>query len=208
MDVKALSAFFDKIEILAMNAHQEAVIKGIKKSAPELQEYFKKIVVDNSVWDYYNAYPSRNRTYSLFDAFDVQFKVKSNGFGFIKNIETDASKMAQHHSHSKYHQQGSPWRSRNALSVYNAAKNEYGESKNFIYDRDNGPNGIPDNSWIFDNFWKGLHPVTSFSDGEYEYSTEFTGSFKQNADKHIKEYNVKEWAVLFKNIKSEIRSFL
>lgn len=208
MDVRALSAFFNKIELLAMDAHQEAVIKGIKKSVPELQESFKKIVVDKSVWDYYNKYPAKNRMYSLFDAFDVKFKIKSNGFGFIKDIETDESKMAQHYSHSKYHQTGSPWRSRSGNDVYNKESATYESSKKFIYDKDNGPNGIPDNAWIFDNFWKGLHPITSFSDGDYEYSTEFTGSFKQNADKHLKEYNIKEWAVLFKNIKSEIKPFL
>lgn len=208
MDVKALSAFFNKVELLAIDAHQEAVIKGIKKSVPELQESFKKIVVEKSVWDYYDAYPAKNRSYSLFDAFDVQFNINSNGFGFIKNIETDESKMAPHSSGSKYHQTGSPWRSRNGYKVYDKESGEYKSSKKFIDDKISGPNGTPDNAWIFDNFWQGLHPITSFADGEYEYDTFFTGTFKQSADKHIKEYNVKEWAILFKNIKSEIKSFL
>lgn len=120
----------------------EAREKGLNECVPIVKSDMKTKVADKAVLEYYMEYtPKRyDRTGSLFDIFEG-FSKKS-GITIKGWVEDFPDRMPQHYSHSKLHQSGSEWISR------------YDSSFNF-----DGGNGIPESSWILENFWQGIHPI-------------------------------------------------
>lgn len=135
---KMMSEFIGRVdEVIRKKALKEAV-EIVKKD-------MKEKVIDRAVMDYYMDYiPTRyKRSYSLFNAF--QMHARQNGRTIHAWIEYDSDKIGEHYSHSPRHRYENPkgWVSR------------YDEK----FDPDGENNGVPQNEWIFDQFWAGIHPI-------------------------------------------------
>lgn len=91
---------------------------------------------------YYQDYePSKySRIGSLYDAWKITPFFK--GQNIVFNLNLDSDRLPQHYSRSKYHQSGSTWVSRS----------------DDAFDFDSDDNGVPENSWILQNFFQGIHP--------------------------------------------------
>lgn len=144
---------------------------------------------------YYQDYnPSRyKRIESLYNAWKITPLLK--GQNIVFNLNLDSDRLPQHYSRSKYHQSGSTWISR------------YDDS----FDFDSDDNGTPENSWILQNFFEGVHPrfiydrkLGAIIDESMQGSTVL-----QNMQKYINSYrqsgNMQR--ILLKHLKSQCRKY-
>jgi hypothetical protein len=121
---------------------QETVKEAGIKAQKDLVKETKKIIQH-----YYDAYSERKfePNYSLYRSYT--YENLTRGKTINVNVNFDASRLdGLYTSYSKYHQSGAPWE---AIEW----KKGYGAEPNKQY-------GAVESDFIFDHFWKGLHPVT------------------------------------------------
>ena len=115
---------------------------ALKSAAYELQMDVKNNICYRIVDEYYEEYdPTRyKRIHSLYDAWNMRAAIVGDRLHFYPDLDSD--RMPEHYSRSKFHKSGDTWISR------------YDDG----FDFDSDDNGRPENSWILDNFFKGIHP--------------------------------------------------
>lgn len=156
----AFAEVLDDCQAIATKALANAAKKAQKDIMIEADKYLQK---------YYAQYKPKKykRTKQLQKAITPIFNDKlSNGGGFIEiGVKYDPTPLMDlYRSNSWYHQSGNHWIGR--------------EDNDFDFDSQN--NGIPEASWILDNFIEGIHPRTRRSlngNGGYTYiPKQFSGT--------------------------------
>lgn len=147
----------------------------IKKVAEETQSKMLD-KAEKTLKQYYAEYTPRSyrRTGSLKKTI-MPYMIPSQGGGvssFEIGVKYDSGALSGvYHSNSYYHKSGGAW-----VSRYDSG-----------FDYNGSSNGIPQSSWIFNNFLEGIHPITTTGEATtdtgkkrktYTYSP-FQGATKQ-----------------------------
>lgn len=131
---------FAQVEKEYMERMRAAFASAAKKATEAIKQDYKTQVLDRAVEDYYDEYEPKlykNRTYSLYNIFNVNLEI--NGQIISVDSVANSDMIPQHYSNSYYHKSGSGWKD--------------------YYSRSNGTdNGMPESDWIFEQFIEGIHP--------------------------------------------------
>lgn len=130
---------FTAMERKIIEKSEEVCREALKTAAIELQQDIKENICYRIVDAYYEEYtPSRyRRMESLYNAWNITSSIVGDRLHFYPDLDSD--RLPQHYSNSQYHKYGSEW-----IDFYNRS--------------DDSDNGIPDNEWILENFFEGVHP--------------------------------------------------
>ena len=158
-----------------------------------------KIDIDNNICykvsdQYYQDYSPTIYTHrmgSLYDAWKITPFLK--GQNIVFNLNLDSDRLPQHTSGSWWHQAGGKWISR--------------EEADFNFNKQS--NGMPENSWILENFFKGIHPGYTLLDGMVVDNSKTTSTVLQNMQKYITKYRQsgKMQKILLKHLKNQCRKY-
>lgn len=133
---------FTEIERKIIETSNEVCQAALKSSAKELTTSIRNNVFYKVTDIYYEEYtPTRyKRLESLYGAWKVTNSINGDKISFHGNL--NSNRLPQHYSGSQYHKYGDRW-----ISQWD---------DDFDYDSDE--NGRPENSWILENFFEGIHP--------------------------------------------------
>lgn len=162
MLVESLKKFLQELQTELSQAAKQAIEDGTKASAPYIKEIVYKELIIPSVDEYYEEYSPtiyKKRMYDLYNIFEVD--IESNKSTIIIEGRVVDSQLSQHYSRSPRHKSGSEW-----ISRFDSPE---------IFDPIGEENGMPESSWIVDNFWEGIHPKMGIRNGDfYDESEKFS----------------------------------
>ena len=186
---------FTDLERKIIEMSEEVCRNALVASAVEI-----KIDIDTNICykvseAYYTDYsPTKyKRIESLYDAWKITPFLQ--GDRVIFNLNLDSDRLPQHRSTSKYHKNENEagW-----ISRYD---------DNFDFESDD--NGVPQNSWILQNFFEGIHPRYITRKGiVYDESVQYSGVL-DNMQKYINKYRQsgKMQRILIKHLKSQCKKY-
>lgn len=127
---------------IAQEVGEKKVMQAVKASVLEIKTELLYSVFEPISQDYYDEYPPKiykKRTNDLLNIWRVD--ISAQGLKLSFNGIASSDNLSQHTSNSKLHKSGGTW-------------------IDFPQSHINGgeDNGMPQNSWIFDNFIAGIHP--------------------------------------------------
>lgn len=189
-----MAGLFTDLERKIITMSEEVCRNALVASAAEI-----KMDIDNNICykvsdAYYTEYQPKIYTHrmgSLYDAWKITPLLKGDKVMF--NLNLDSDRLPQHTSNSWWHQSGNKWISR--------------DDPEFDFGKQN--NGMPENSWILKNFFKGIHPGYTLLDGEVIDHSKETSSVLENMHKYVGEYKKsgKMQRILIKHLKSQCKKY-
>lgn len=138
---KSLEQAIDNVSKQLNNITRQTAKDVARKLKEDMRKQAKTVVKH-----YYDSYRPEwySRTYALYHSYKVLNETRDNKVSVI--VEFDPLLIqGEHQSHSQYHQSGDVWKSIDW-------PDETPTGNNY---------GIPGAEWILNNFWEGLHPITT-----------------------------------------------
>lgn len=188
-----MGSIFTEIQREIIEMSEEVRRNALISAAPEIQNDIMTHICYRVTQDYYSEYQPKiykKRMESLYDAWDIDAMMIGNGLEFEPYLTDN---IPQHVSGSWYHESGDKWV-------------KFPESHNGSQN-----NGMPQSSWIVENFAEGIHPGYYWDrelDEVIDLSVQGKGT-DASMELHVKRYNRtgKMERILIKHLKQACNAY-
>ena len=193
-----MGGIFTEIEREIIKMSEEVRREALVSAAPEIRNDIMTHICYKVTKDYYSEFKPklyRNRMESLYNAWDMDIMMVGNGLEFDPFLKDDD--IPQHTSKSWYHQ-------------YNNGDDEWTPFPDSHKDGTQN-NGMPQSSWIVENFAEGIHP-RYYWDREADEVIDFSKQGKgtdASMEKHVNKYNTtgRMERILIKHLQQACRTY-